>query len=124
MIGLSMCSIAWRQDDVSVAIRDVGDAGYDGIELWGPHIERYLDAGQDMDALRALLGETSLTVPMVSPYFDFADRYDDSIVTARRFVQYAVDLRAPLVRLFTGGGPSDQGVDNTEGQGAPWRTLA
>jgi len=108
MIRTSMCSIGWRHDAVEAAVQSVGAAGYDGIELWGPHIEKCLEQDGTLDGLKEMLTAPALAVPMVSPYFDFATRYDDSIATARRFIDYATDLNAPLIRLFTGGGPSDQ----------------
>jgi 3-dehydroshikimate dehydratase len=101
-----MCSIAWRAEEVEAAIKDVADAGYEGIELWGPHIEKHMERHATLDHLRETLAAAGLVVPMVSPYFDFAARARESLATAKRFIGYAASLGSPLVRLFAGGGAS------------------
>ena len=104
----SMCSISWRDTEVALPgiIRLVAEAGYEGVELWGPHIEGYLEEGGTLEELRALLDQEGLQVPMVSPYMDLAGDPAGSQEVGARFVDYAVALGAPLVRVFTKGGAS------------------
>ena len=104
----SMCSISWRDTEASLPeiIRLVAEAGYEGIELWGTHLDDYLKGGGSLGELKALLDQAGLLVPMVSPYLDLAGDPAGSLETGARFVAYAVALGAPLVRVFTKGGAS------------------
>ncbi|NLS78488.1 MAG: DUF362 domain-containing protein [Chloroflexi bacterium] len=109
----SICSIAWRAAPLREIIPLVAQAGYEGIELWGPHVQRYLDEGGTLAQLKALLAESGLAVPMISPYMDLAEDQEASLALAERVVGWAVALGAPLVRVFVKGGPSAQASHET-----------
>jgi len=99
----SFCSIADKGERIEEMIPVIARLGYDGIEIWGPHLEDYLDRGHKLSHLHALLEEEGLEAPMVSPYFNFTENVEereDSIASAERFVDYAETLDAPLVRAF------------------------
>ncbi|HDZ86263.1 MAG TPA: sugar phosphate isomerase/epimerase [Actinobacteria bacterium] len=99
----SYCSIAFRNQDMALGqmILLLAKAGYQGIELWGNHVNKETD----LKALRFLLDSHGLEVPMISPYFDFTAsvaKWDKSIETASTYIKIASFLKAPLIRAFTG----------------------
>ncbi len=104
----SMCSIAWKEASLQEIVPIVAGAGYEGIELWGPHVQRFLDEGGTLAGLKSLLDEAGLAVPMISPYMDLAEDQEASLALAERVVGWAAALGAPLVRVFVRGGPSAQ----------------
>jgi len=113
----AMCSIAWREASIESVLPHIAQAGYLGVELWGPHIERYLQEGGSLSSLAALLEEHALQVPMISTYFDLINEPEESLSRAKRYIEYAQALEAPLIRVFTGGGDSDQAPVST------WRAV-
>ncbi len=113
----SMCSIAWRNDPVEQVIPIVAEAGYSGIELWGPHVDHYAQEHGELRSLAALLQRYGLQVPMISPYFDLATDLEGSLELARRTLDQCRELGAPLVRVFTRGGDSAKASTTT------WRTV-
>ncbi len=102
----SICSIAWRDDPIDAVIPIVSQAGYSGIELWAPHIDRYLAEGAPISQLAEILQQRQLAVPMVSGYYDLANNLPASLESTRRYLGYAQALDASLLRIFTGGGES------------------
>ena len=113
----SMCSIAWRDDPIEGVVPIVADAGYVGLEAWGPHLERYAQEHGDLASLADLLRERQLTVPMISAYFDLTGDREQALALGRRYMDYARALDAPLIRVFTGGGDSEQASIST------WRAV-
>lgn len=101
----AVCSIAWRDKAIEDVIPVIAETGYEGIELWGPHIEQYAER-RSVDDLRRLLDIAGLTVPMISPYLNLADDVEAGLETAKRYIEYAKRLGAPLIRVFVGGGDS------------------
>ncbi len=103
--------------------------GYDGIELWGgdlpgsEHTKWYQDDSvriadvypgdratqQELDRimeLKALADKHNLEIPMISNYFDFIagkQRWEESIVIASRYIEYAQAMGVRLIRTMTGG---------------------
>ncbi len=104
----AMCSIAWREDAIQKVAPRVAAAGYAGIEVWGPHVDRLVAEGGQVAELAQQLGELGLAVPMVSAYFDLARDPEGSVETARCALGYCQALGSPLLRVFTGGGNSDR----------------
>lgn len=98
----SFCSIAFRNHKITLQelIAFLAKSGYQGIELWANHVN-----GTDLRALRRCLETESLSVPMLSPYFDFTagtEKWEQSIEIAEHFIKLASFLEVPLVRAFTG----------------------
>jgi 3-dehydroshikimate dehydratase len=101
---ISFCSIAFRKTAEPLAniIPMVSEVGYDGIEIWGNHLE---GDGSDLPLIRESLKRHNLAVPMISPYFNITGGEADwerSRELARGCIDYAVALGAPLIRTFTG----------------------
>ncbi len=105
-VRAAMCSIAWRDERIQDVAPRVAAAGYAGIEVWGPHVDRLSAEGGRVEDLARQLGDLGLAVPMVSAYFDLAGDLDGSLETARRTLGYCLALDSPLLRVFTGGGNS------------------
>lgn len=99
---ISLCSIGFRKSGYPLAevIAKVSALGFDGIELWGQHLDR-----QDLDEVASCLDEHGLHVSMISPYFDLtgsARARAQAISDTDRLVGCAAALDAPLLRVFTG----------------------
>jgi 3-dehydroshikimate dehydratase len=106
-VKTSFCSIAYKfRPAVGIleVIRDVRAAGYDGVEVWWPHVEGKGDA--ELAEIRAAAAEAGLAIPMLSAYlgnFNLAmTNYDEMIARARAAAPVAVKLGAPLLRAFVG----------------------
>lgn len=100
----SYCSIALRDLPLEEVIEKIGPLGYDGLEIWGPHLEDYLKRFS-MDELLAALAKYQLKVPMISPYFNLVSSQEElerSRQECKRFIGYAKALGRPLIRVFTG----------------------
>jgi len=106
----SMCSIGWRDEPIRSAIEAVSQAGYVGIEVWQPHVERHLEVGGTLASLSALLEQHALTAPMLSGYYDLAERAEESLRDLERHAEQAEALQAPMLRMFTGGRSSTEAL--------------
>ncbi|MGI6381052.1 MAG: sugar phosphate isomerase/epimerase family protein [Anaerolineae bacterium] len=99
----SICSIAWRDEPIEVVLPIAAQAGYLGVEVWQPHVQRHLESHGSLEMLGALLARQQLAVPMVSGYYDLALQPQESLDALATHAQQAVALGAPLLRMFTGG---------------------
>ncbi len=111
---ISACSIAWRKAKTYTGndnlarpfpgiLHDLAAWGYDGVELWDPHVE-VMDAAA-IDQLAAALATHRLTVPMLSAYYNFtksAQHATDSLAHGHRVLARARRLGATAIRVFTG----------------------
>ncbi len=113
----AMCSIAWRNEPIERVAPLIAAAGYPGIEAWGPHLDRYVREHGVLAPLAQQFRDLGLQTPMISAYFDLANNLEASLETARRYLGYAADLGAPLIRVFTGGG------DSAKASIAMWRSV-
>lgn len=113
----AMCSIAWRNEPIERVAPIVAAAGYLGIEAWGPHLDRYVQEHGALAPLAQQFRDLGLQTPMISAYFDLARDLETSLETARRYLGYADELGAPLIRVFTGGG------DSAQASIAVWRAV-
>ena len=103
----SFCTIAYRkQADVKLAtmFEEIARAGYQGAELWWPHVED-LDEAHLKDAA-ACARDNGLALPIVSPYLgtfnlEMTNR-DEMLSRIRAAAPVAVALGAPLLRCFAG----------------------
>ena len=117
---LSFCSIAFRklEDPLTSIIPRLAEIGYAGVEVWGKHLR---GDGSDTQNIIACLEENNMAVPMIAPYFNVTGSQADwqaTIIEAETYFTYAVALKAPLVRAFTGFRGSAE-VDANE-----WRIAA
>ncbi|MFP4105985.1 MAG: sugar phosphate isomerase/epimerase family protein, partial [Phycisphaerae bacterium] len=114
MIHTSFCTIAfqknkWGKDrSVEMPLEEIlpvlGNAGYDAVEIWWPHLEDALTRS-DATGLADLLSAQGLHVSLVSPYFDFTssdDSAEQSIELGGKVAEAAGSLGARGVRCFTG----------------------
>ena len=102
----SMCSIAWRERPIEEIAPLVAAAGYAGLEIWGPHLDRFMEEHGALQSLVAQLEQSDLRVPMISPYLDLPGDPAKSRPTVQRHIEYALALDCRLIRTFTGGGDS------------------
>jgi sugar phosphate isomerase/epimerase len=110
---ISVCSIAWRDGSgygqqapitpFAELLPRIRSWGYDGVELWWPHIEGLDAAG--LTGLRDMLRSAGLAVPMISAYYDFTGTpaaAARSLALGHRVMAAARLLGAPAIRIFTG----------------------
>lgn len=133
---ISFCSIAFQKRkwgaDVTVEIPlpeilpALADAGYDGVEIWAPHVMSLSDAA--LGDLRRQLDDLRLAVPMLSPYFNFTlsdESAAQSLVHARQCLTVARRLGATGLRCFTGNtGSADAAPEHWTRAVASLRALA
>ncbi len=113
MIRISFCTIAfqknkWGKDRVvekpiEEIVPIVADAGYDGIEIWYPHVEML--GGEGLGKLAEQLDKAGLEVAMLSPYFDFTSSEQSvaaGLQRGREAITAARTLGARGIRCFTG----------------------
>jgi sugar phosphate isomerase/epimerase len=132
----SFCSIAFQQNKwganiaVEVPLPEIlpalAGAGYDGVEIWAPHVMSMSDAA--LDDLRRQLDDLRLTVPMLSPYFNFTlsdESATQSLAHAQHCLRVARRITAIRVRCFTGNtGSADARPDHWSRAVTSLRTLA
>lgn len=99
---LSFCSIAYRFSDLSTPelIKQVADAGYDGIELWYPHVIRC-----SKNELQDALQKNNIEACMISPYLNLTGspaQWKKSILIAEDTINRAKQLGCHFLRCFTG----------------------
>ena len=136
MIRTSFCTIAfqkkkWGDDRVierplAELLPIVADAGYDGVEIWDPHVAD-MDASQ-LAEVRSQLDELNLSVPMLSPYFNFTESEETAAQSVRdglAVLDRARLLGARAIRCFTGRvGSADADEDQWSRTAASLQTLA
>jgi 3-dehydroshikimate dehydratase len=101
---ISYCSIGMRDLPLEEVIELIGPLGYEGLEIWGQHLENYLKS-HSLEELKAALAKFDLAVPMIAPYFNLvagAEELAKSREDARKFIGYAQKLGCPWIRVFTG----------------------
>jgi len=103
----SFCSIAYRKIPgvaMPAIMAEVRAAGYDGIEVWWPHVEGLAPA--QLAELRAAADEAGLAMPMLSPYLGNFDlgmtNRAEMLARTRAAATVAAVLGIPLLRAFVG----------------------
>ncbi len=111
---ICQCSIGYQQENrykpeagIQVPLVDIlpdlGRWGYDGVEIWEPHVGRLdLDGFEDV---RRGLADHGLAVPMLSSYYNFTKSLQHAVESMRRargVLEEARWLGADNIRIFTG----------------------
>lgn len=110
---LAFCSIGfqknkWGKDreierHLSAILPVLAGAGYDGVEIWEPHVHGLTEAA--LDDVRRQLADCRLEAAMLSPYFDFTSSEASaalSLAEAHQVLAVARRIGARGVRCFTG----------------------
>lgn len=87
--------------ELPAILDQVAAKGYDGVEIWEPHL-----AQQDLVAIRQHLDRLHLAVPLVSSYFNFtksAEKATESLAQAHRVIDETRAIGGSAIRVFTGG---------------------
>ena len=88
--------------------------GYDGLEFWNDFL-----LSHDVQWLAEYLQEHHIACVQICPYFDFTgtkEKWQESITIAERYVEFALQLGKPLIRLFTGS------VGASQARAKEWRS--
>jgi 3-dehydroshikimate dehydratase len=103
----SFCSIAYRNSQnltIETILEQIQKAGYDGIELWWPHVEKL--SKSQLSELRASAQQKNLSFSMLSPYlgnFNLPMTNRDEMIERTKITsETAVALGIPLLRTFAG----------------------
>ncbi len=99
---IGFCTIAYRHQKIKMReiCKRIASCGYQQIEVWGGHLHN-----TSIEEIKQYLQEFSLKPLMLSPYFNFTDgdkQWKNSVVEARKYIDFARDLHCCLIRCFTG----------------------
>jgi sugar phosphate isomerase/epimerase len=111
----SFCSIGLKDENIRHIIPQVAEIGYEGIEIWGQHLEKYLAEGNSPNTLKHLLDDSGLVVPVISPAFNFTgseSEHAQSVALGMRYIDFSEALGKPLIRVFTGSKGSAEATDD------------
>jgi uncharacterized protein (DUF362 family)/sugar phosphate isomerase/epimerase len=97
-----LCLTAWGAAPVEEAVAAASAAGYAGLECWGSHLARHAAEHGGFEGLAAQLGRAGLSVAVVNGYFDPAVDLEGSLAAARRDLDAAAALGAPLLGVYLG----------------------
>jgi sugar phosphate isomerase/epimerase len=102
----SFCTIAYKNSQVPLPeiLQHLSSCGYDGAELWWPHVEKL--SKSQLEETKALLKKLNLVIPMISPYLGNFNlpmtNRDEMLDRVRVAAPVAVALGSPLLRMFAG----------------------
>ena len=106
------CSIAFRNETIEEILPKVAAIGYEGIEIWGGHVEGKTD--DELAQLKALAEQHQISIEVLSPYMWLTNSPELLAETKQRcqlFVDYCRKLNCPKIRTFTDAGPTGIGSD-------------
>lgn len=101
LISFTTVAFRYRLIGISEMIKFAVDSGFEGIEIWGPHI---LELDSALKWKRALK-ETNLKPTMISIDSALTSTEDLYLKTKKNFqkaIQSAVEIECDLIRIFTG----------------------
>ncbi len=83
----------------------IAEMGYDGAEIWGPHVLGRTD--EELLSVKSIADSCGLAIPQLTPYFCFTgdtEAYEWSMQHARDMAHYAELLGAKNIRSLTSVG--------------------
>lgn len=116
-VKAAFCTNAFgnSQDVMAEALPRLAQMGYGGLEFW----EQYL-AQANLAWLRDIMAAHRMEIVQICPYFDFTAgqaKWDESLKTAERYIDYALQLGRPMIRTYTGN------VGSAEATPAQWEAC-
>jgi 3-dehydroshikimate dehydratase len=115
---IACCSIALRDLPILEAAGQIADAGFHGIEIWYPHVER-MDT-TELREVAAACASLGLSIIVISPYFSFTsgrERWNQSVELAKGVLHAANCLKVNKIRTFIDCGP---GLGSETAKGEHW----
>jgi 3-dehydroshikimate dehydratase len=103
---ISCCSIALRDQTIFASARKIAHAGFAGIEIWHPHIEKMSQA--ELGRVGETCASLGLNVTVIAPYFSFTQgrkKSKQSLKSAELVLQAAEILGVKKIRTFIDCGP-------------------
>jgi 3-dehydroshikimate dehydratase len=104
----SLCTSGFKDWAIEQVIEWMLPLGFDGIEIWMGHIERYQQEQGPLDKLKAKLQESGLAVAAISGYTTFSAGFSGErdlqleFKAMNRLLDVARQLQCPLIRTFVG----------------------
>jgi 3-dehydroshikimate dehydratase len=98
---VSCCSIAFREKPMDEALESIKAAGFCGVEIWFPHIEKMSEG--ELRELASLCSKSGIRIPVIAPYFSFTrgpEAARQSLSTGTKAIQAAAILGCKKVRTF------------------------
>lgn len=105
-IKIGYCSLGMRDKKIEDVIEIIAKIGYQGVELWFPHLEDYEKRHGGLTGLKELLKEKGLEVSMIVPYFKLTkseEEREESYRQAEKAIGYAKLFGTKKIRAFVGG---------------------
>ena len=109
---LNMSTIRVQTEDVTEQVRIASEAGYDSIEPWMGHLQKFVEAGGKLSDLRKQIGDAGLTVESAIGFSQWIADDDDKrrqgLEDAKRDMDILVQIggirmAAPPVGAHRGG---------------------
>ena len=103
---VSCCSIAFRDKPITEALESIKAAGFCGVEIWFPHIEKMSEG--ELRELASLCSESGIRIPVIAPYFSFTrgpEAACQALSTAANAIRVAAILGCKKIRTFVDIGP-------------------
>ncbi|WP_164515140.1 sugar phosphate isomerase/epimerase family protein [Paenibacillus lentus] len=120
-IPFSICTTGLKSAKIEDIAAEAKRLGLQGVEIWGGHIEEYLNRGGELNELRAILNYNELHVPALSEYSYFTkskEAYQADLASLRRAAEWANVLGCPRIRTFAGH------VSSREANNEHWKMAA
>jgi len=105
---VSFCTSGFKEWPLEAVLQWAAPLGFDGVELWMGHIEKFQEDNGPLDHLLKQLDAYQLQVPVISGYTTFSGGFSgeknlrQEYETMRRLLDAARQLRCPAVRTFAG----------------------
>ena len=99
-IKSSFCTNIMPLQELPEAIKSLANLGYDGVELWDNFLRE-----NEIDWISELLNDNKIRASQICPYFNFTgspEEWNESIQIAEEYIDFALKLNKPLIRVFTG----------------------
>ncbi|WP_435156401.1 sugar phosphate isomerase/epimerase family protein [Haladaptatus sp. DFWS20] len=92
-----LCTISAKESGVETVLSQAADAGYDGVEVWGGHVE---PGETDPDSVRKTAASLGLAIPVYGSYLrPGTDGFEENLPIA---LDTADALGADLIRIWAG----------------------
>ncbi len=108
-IKIALCTIAFREKLLEVALDAAAELGFDGVEIWGrePHISEIFDENR-VRATAKMAHSRNLELPVFGSYFQagVTKPQDDDYIRLADALHIARCLRTPIMRIWASDVPS------------------
>ena len=121
-IKVGLCTLAYRDLELSDVVSHAKELGFDELEIWHQHLADKSD--RELTDLRQQITDAGMSVSGIAPYFWFTQSEAllvESMRIADDCIHKARLLGARMIRTFTDSGPT--GISSGKATPAHWQTA-